>query len=614
MAPHDPRADELQRIESFGGADEFVLPCRRLGEFKNYAWIGVGVGVFILLFMVSWISWPLAIGVGMIMKGHWFGLFFVGFSCFGIFGLRAAFLLLSGCLAVLKDKTRTVVSLRGNQIHVTEQFFRYKWRRKFKHRRIEKLCVVDKVDGRGKSVAPEVLGDYGAALVAKDDDGQSHSLVFAYPRDVLLELAEHLATELGRANTDLSDDFGPPTIEQDFQDENDLKTSLRSNRTKSQKPSVEVVDADDLERQPVTKPSNSTAVLTKHDAGIKIELPPTGFKGASGFLCLFGALWTAFSTLMLVMILTKGMDGEFWMGVLFAVLFNAVGIGILLAGYNGAKKRTILATAGDQLMLVSESLFGKKRHQWAKPDIFQICVGPSNIEVNDKPIKELQVHDHKGAKSGFLSYRDDAELKWLAWELNSDLGLEPPGVRTIQPADLPKDESGRYLPHANSLAGIEHFGEATQITIPARGMRPFFGLFSTGTLFIVLSMTVMGFLIWEGDLFNFFMPIPVCGLLTALGAWAIVYGYILSCRGYAFEVSPARLLVTQTGFMSDKSYDFERDSIRMIDIVDSGTKVNNRSLKMLTIKGEKKRFSGMTDHPHEDLSLVTLTVHETMAL
>ena len=616
IADHDPRTDKLQRIESFGGADEFVLPYRRLGElggFKKFVWIGVGVGAFILLFMIGWIAGPLKIGVDLIMKGQWFGWFFVGFSCLGIFGLRAASLLLAGCFGVLKDKTRTIVSLRGSKIQVTEESFRFKWRRKVKHKRIEKLCVSDAIERRGKQVPPDVLGDHDSALGVQDEDGKDHLLALAYPRELLLELAEQLATELDRANADLSDDFGPLTIERGFQDESDLKTSLRANRTKSQKPTVEIVDADDVELQPVAQPSDSTAELTKHDAGIKIELPPTGFKGASGFLVLFGVLWTAFTTLFLVLLMTKGFDGEFWMAALIGVLFEAVGIGILLVGYNGAKKRTILATAGDQLMLVSESLFGKKRQQWAKSDIFEICVGPSDIEVNDKPLPELQIHDRKGTKSGFLSYRDDKELKWLVSELNSDLGLDPPGVRTIPPADLPQDESGRYLPHASSLASVEHFGAATQITIPGRGMRPFSGLFSTGVIFI-LCIGIAAFIGWGGGIVDMIIPFAAGAMFGSMGVWCIFYGYVLANRGYVFEVSPERLLVTQTGFMSSKSYDFSRESIRMADIVDSGTKVNARSLKQIAIKGEQQRFSGMTDHSHEDLSLVTLTIHETMSL
>ena len=43
------------------------------------------------------------------------------------------------------------------------------------------------------------------------------------------------------------------------------------------------------------------------------------------------------------------------------------------------------------------------------------------MEVNDRPVIELQIHPRQGKKAGLLGGRDEAELRWLATRLRQAL-------------------------------------------------------------------------------------------------------------------------------------------------------------------------------------------------
>jgi hypothetical protein len=55
-------------------------------------------------------------------------------------------------------------------------------------------------------------------------------------------------------------------------------------------------------------------------------------------------------------------------------------------------------------------------------------LGRSGMEVNDKPVMELQIVCKDGKKVGFLSQRNEGELLWIAAVLRQalDVRAEPP--------------------------------------------------------------------------------------------------------------------------------------------------------------------------------------------
>jgi len=60
-----------------------------------------------------------------------------------------------------------------------------------------------------------------------------------------------------------------------------------------------------------------------------------------------------------------------------------------------------------------------------REDIADIRAGPSGISVNERPVRERQVHPRSGKKVSLLTGRDEAELRWMATHLRRALGISP---------------------------------------------------------------------------------------------------------------------------------------------------------------------------------------------
>ena len=82
---------------------------------------------------------------------------------------------------------------------------------------------------------------------------------------------------------------------------------------------------------------------------------------------------------------------------------------------------------GTGLHVAQAGLFGAKRWDWPREEIADIRAGPSGMEVNNRPVLELQVHPRSGKKAGFLAGRDEAELRWMATRLRRALRVSAPG-------------------------------------------------------------------------------------------------------------------------------------------------------------------------------------------
>ena len=53
----------------------------------------------------------------------------------------------------------------------------------------------------------------------------------------------------------------------------------------------------------------------------------------------------------------------------------------------------------------------------------EICVGPSGMAVNDRPVLQLQLIWNAGKPFGLLTGRPEPELYWLASELRRRLSI-----------------------------------------------------------------------------------------------------------------------------------------------------------------------------------------------
>ena len=173
-------------------------------------------------------------------------------------------------------------------------------------------------------------------------------------------------------------------------------------------------------------PADSRITIERFPDGLTIQLPPAGLSGAQGLLVV------AFAWIAIVGIITAVLAASFfggnrqpdkavWVLPLFLSVFWLVGIGLLLAGLNMARRRAAFAITGGTLMVIQTGLFGSKTRDFEPGDVEAVRVGPSGMEVNDVPVRELQIFDGGAAKFSLLAGRSDAELDWLAAELRQAL-------------------------------------------------------------------------------------------------------------------------------------------------------------------------------------------------
>ena len=192
-------------------------------------------------------------------------------------------------------------------------------------------------------------------------------------------------------------------------------------------------NSDDAElaptETPLPQPANSPITIERFSDGLTITVPPAGLgKGTHG-LFAFAILWNGFmgvfTPLLLIGVFSgKGVEkGAALIAPAVLSLFWLVGIGILLGALNMGRRRAAIAVTGGALMVIQTGIFGTKQRQWVATEVRKICAGQSGMEVNDKPILELQIYGQSGGKFGLLAGRADEELRWIASELRTALGI-----------------------------------------------------------------------------------------------------------------------------------------------------------------------------------------------
>ncbi len=120
-----------------------------------------------------------------------------------------------------------------------------------------------------------------------------------------------------------------------------------------------------------------------------------------------------------------------WFAFLFMGVFWVIGIAMAVGAVRMGKRQAIIDVIGDTLLVSETTGQRTKQHEWTADQIRSIHMGPSGMEVNNKPIMQLQIQPIEGKKLGIFSNRDRNELRWLATTLRQSLGLsrqdaEPP--------------------------------------------------------------------------------------------------------------------------------------------------------------------------------------------
>jgi len=201
--------------------------------------------------------------------------------------------------------------------------------------------------------------------------------------------------------------------------------------------SQELDDADDMDEeadvaapeQPLPQPPETQITIERFPDGLTINVPPAGLWRGSHGLFAFGIIWVgamAVLTPLLVASILSGKGAEQGGAMIVPALlslFWLVGIGLLLGGLNMGRRRAAIAVTGGTLMIIQTGIFGTKQRQWPATTITRVYAGASGMEVNDKPILELQISAQGSSRFGLLAGRTDEELQWIASELRASLGL-----------------------------------------------------------------------------------------------------------------------------------------------------------------------------------------------
>jgi hypothetical protein len=384
------------RVESAGDEVTYHLPARPLG------WVRI-LGLIPLGFSALWIGgigrmlWP---QLHQLINNH-------SSSNYIICGFLFCFVL-AGCapagmgLMIMLGRGR--IRWRDNRLTASEMLGPLAWPKRLPRGTIKRFLVLGTFLGdNGNAVTAGPLSSLGA-LMAEYESSPRRALAIGYPRPWLEAIARDLSPRMGLAQT-------VPSVK--------VLTGLASTAAEN-----------------VTeKPANSSVIVQNHPGGITLDIPPPGFRKGTGGLFFFAIIWCSFVAAMIAAILfghTSGPQNKL-PPLLFMSVFSMVGIGMLLASINMAKRRITLTAGPSELTIVTAGPFGVKRRDFRRPDIASVRVGRSNIESNHRPWMELQVHLTTGKKEGFLAGRDEEELGWIAAELRKAMGMQAP---TDSPASM----------------------------------------------------------------------------------------------------------------------------------------------------------------------------------
>ena len=582
--------DRIQ-IESFPGGDRFVLPYRRVAFARLAGWGLIGFGAFVTLFMVGWMWMPVSEGIEMLGKGEKFGIFLLLFGATGLIGLAVSLAMIVAGIAFLQNKTRTIVEIVDGRIICREKFGWASFKRKCKLQRILQFRIAD---GGSVETGPHNrrFEKLGQVLVA-EGDGNSFPILFGYPKELLNEVATELSHQLKLDRTPAST----------FQAASDLRSSDEAGVSSA----IPVVHGTESQL-PVERPASSTAEFEQHEQGVQFDFPRMGVLRAPLFW--FGLFWNVFITFFLVVMIGTLIGGEDVpiLAFLFLIPFVAVGVGLQLSAINSGRRRTALVTANDRLLVITNSIFGQKKKQFAKSDIESIVRGPSGVEINERPVLELQIHTKDGTKHGFLTERNDDELAWVAHELNQALSLSSSADgRMKTEAEIPRLPSGQISDSQYKKLQVDRGVSTTTITMPRPSVWSMLLPIGIGFTFFAIACGVAFLMYSKGDMKDFggIIFFTIWGTLFGGGGLAIGIGSLIGAtQRWVVEIASDRLRIDRVNILGTKSWELPRNEIEEVEVADSGMKVGSKTLMQLRIQASKDSVTAMRSAPTNDLNLV----------
>ena len=384
---------EIRVVHEGMSLTRYILPRRNLGNARKGGWVPVGIGLFITIFMIFWMSGPIASGLHDHGAGRWIG---VGFGLLGLPGLLVGIAVIALGVVILTNASHSEIVVGDGMIRAIERVGFIPIPRKRFITQLTQLVVQKggfKVTDPKRGTTTTLAKDL-ALLEAETTTGKSLWLAPGYPHAMLRPLADVLAASMSLGSqgaSALSNE--EPVVE------------------------IEVVERDSSEPEPdieVPRPANTDITCQEAAHGLAISVPPKGLWRGSQGLFAFSLLWNGF-----MIVFTGGMlKAHPPLPVyLFISLFWVIGIGVLLGAINMARRKVMIAVVNNVLACRIIGPFKTREQTIPVGNIGAIRVGPSGMEVNHRPVMEIQIIPRTGKKIGILSNRSSDEQEWLAYVL-----------------------------------------------------------------------------------------------------------------------------------------------------------------------------------------------------
>jgi hypothetical protein len=370
------------RCEYSGSDVRYDFPVRPVGWFRVLGLLPIGFGLYFL-----WTPGQTVLeSIQRLIQGN---------RDFGtlLFSLFPLLFVVAGCIPLILGLFvlfgRCRVEWREGTLRSSERVGPFRWTRRMPRKNIQKLEVIATMSRTGNA-PPKELENF-SLLTVLYEDGTRKFLVLGYPKDWLLAVAQELKSRIGSASLT------------------------------SESPEVEVVEQLEEPEQKddsiFEQPAGSTIQFQQLRSGIRLSVPAAGlWKGSKG-LFFFALLWCAFCGVFTGLFLfdhfkkEEALTSGFWV---FVPLFWFAGLGMLAGAINMGRRRAEVLAESGRLQIQTTGLFGTKQREWARGEVAAVRMDASGMEVNERPVLELQVHPVTGKKAGFLAGRDEAELRWMA--------------------------------------------------------------------------------------------------------------------------------------------------------------------------------------------------------
>lgn len=274
--------------------------------------------------------------------------------------------------------------------------------------RIRRFFIRKRESRDGKGVPPAATSHRLGAVL---DDGKEIGLAWGR-REQLNTLARTLAEQCDLAVPDRFGAEGAPAI-----DEAREETGADGEHVAKSPPPLQ--------------PVGSRVILTHTPDGLTLEIPATGMRGPARGVLIFAVLWMVVTGLLgaVFIVVTIGKGQALPLVPLLVIpSFVVIGVAFVVGAVSAARRRAIVDVVGGAVLVTQKGLFKVRQWQWEPGELRSIVVGPSGTEVNDRPIMQIHFVPHSGDKTGLFTWREEAELAWMA--------------RTLRDAAIPRPASG----------------------------------------------------------------------------------------------------------------------------------------------------------------------------